>query len=357
MYVVVVGTRPEIIKMSPIIKEFELKKIDYYLLHTGQHYSYEMDKVFFENLELSPPSCNLQVGSGTQSSQTGAIMIGVEKHLMRLNIESNTIPVILVQGDTNTVLGAALAAIKLKFPVMHVEAGLRCFDRSMPEEINRVITDHKSDILFVPTEIGLKNLLSEGIDRKKTHLTGNTIVDVIYSNLPKAKKRLKPFRGDYFLATIHRQENVDHINQLKKIMFALTTLNNIYSMPIIFPIHPRTKKMIEFYNIPTGGISVIEPQGFLDFIKLESEARLILTDSGGVQEEACILKVPCVTLRNATERQETEQIGANLVTGAEPVRIVNGVKKMLQISREWTCPYGDGTAGKSIVNILEGIGS
>jgi UDP-N-acetylglucosamine 2-epimerase (non-hydrolysing) len=356
MIAIVLGTRPEIIKMSPVIRECERRRIDYFILHTGQHYSYEMDRIFFEELELPQPKYNLDVGSGTHAEQTGKIMIGVEKVLMKERPD-----VVLVQGDTNTVLAGALAATKLHIEVGHVEAGLRSYDRRMPEEINRILTDHISDYLFAPTEKAKQNLLREGIDENKIFVTGNTIVDAVYQNLEIAKRKVNVLKGlglkpkEYFLVTAHRQENVDVKERLKGILKGLELIHNEFSMPVVFPIHPRTQKRIKEFGLSLDGVTVINPLGFLEFLQLEANARLVLTDSGGVQEETCILGVPCVTLRDNTERPETLEVGSNVIVGTKPERILKGVKTMLNRENNWKNPFGDGKAGKRIIEILEGI--
>ena len=311
MLAIVLGTRPEIIKMSPIIRSCERHSVDFFVLHTGQHYSYEMDRVFFEELDLPPPDFNLDVGSKSHAVQTGLIMTGIERILQKEKPE-----VVLVQGDTNTVLAGTLAASKcyirgnrsLPVEVGHVEAGLRSFDRTMPEEVNRVVADHLSDYLFAPTDVAKKNLLNEGIPKQKISVTGNTIVDAVLENLTLSRDRsdvvheLGLVADDYFLVTLHRQENVDNKNRFKGILEGLSRIHESFGLPLIFPVHPRTKKMIKSFGLKLKGFQMIKPQGFLEFLQLESNARLALTDSGGVQEETCILKVPCVTIRQSTER-------------------------------------------------------
>ena len=356
MISIVLGTRPETIKMSPIIRECETRNLDYFILHSGQHYSYDMDRAFFEDLELPEPKYNLDVGSGTQAGQTAKIMTGIEDILVK---ESPGI--ILVQGDTNTVMTGALAAAKLHIRVGHVEAGLRSFDRTMPEEINRVVADHVSDYLFAPTETARQYLLNEGIEENKICVTGNTIVDAVFQNREIAKKGadildtlgLEP--QGYFLVTSHRQENVDNPEKLRSIIAGLEAVHREYSLPVIFPMHPRTRKMVERFGVSLDGISVMSPAGFLEFLQLESNARLVLTDSGGVQEETCILGVPCVTLRENTERPETIEVGGNMLVGTDFERIREGVRTMLARSADWTNPYGDGTAGGMITTICAGI--
>jgi len=353
---IILGTRPEIIKMSPVIRELENKGLDYFILHTGQHYSYNLDKIFFEDLELSEPKYNLDVGSGTHAEETGKMLMGIEKVL---NEEKPD--VVLVEGDTNTVLAGALAATKLHIKVGHVEAGLRSYDRTMPEEINRVLTDHVSDYLFAPTVKARENLLREGIEEDKIFVTGNTIVDAVYQNLEIARrkvdilKKLNLNHEGYFLVTVHRQENVDVKERLKGILEGLRLLYRRFGLPIIYPIHPRAMKRIKEFGLEVPkGVELIEPLGFLEFLQLEANAKLVLTDSGGVQEETCILNVPCVTLRDNTERPETLEIGSNVLVGVNQNKILEGVNTMLIKERDWNNPFGDGKAGERIVGIIKG---
>jgi UDP-N-acetylglucosamine 2-epimerase (non-hydrolysing) len=350
---IVLGTRPEIIKMAPVIRECDQRSLDYYVLHTGQHYSYSMDKVFFEQLELSHPEYNLDVGSGSHAEQTGRIMVGIEKILMHERPE-----VVLVQGDTNTVMAGAIAASKLHIKVGHVEAGLRSYDRTMPEEINRVVADHVSDYLFAPTEISKQNLLKEGIFEEKIFVTGNTIVDSVYQNLKIAIKEVNILAGlglkpkEYFLATAHRQENVDNKARLGEIIRGLGLIHCEFGLPVLFPVHPRTRKMAEGFGFEFDGIKAIEPLGYLEFLQLEANARLVFTDSGGVQEETCILGVPCVTLRENTERPETLEVKSNLLAGASSSEILKGARYMLWQNNGWKNPFGDGNASKRILDSL-----
>ena len=319
---VTLGTRPEIIKMSPIIKELEGRQVDYFILHTGQHYSYNLDRVFFEQLKLLQAKYNLEVGSGSHAEQTAKILIGVEKVL-----QEESPDIVLVEGDTNSVLAGALAATKLHIEVGHVEAGLRSYDRQMPEEINRILTDHCSDYLFVPSEKTGKILLNEGIPEGKIFVTGNTIVDAIYQNLEIAKESgnslsvlgIKP--KEYFLATIHRQENIDSRARFASILEGLNAVATEFHLPVIYPIHPHSRKRMNEFNLEPRNVMLLEPVDFLGFLELESNTRLILTDSGGVQEEACILGVPCVTLRDSTERPETVELGSNILAGTSSDRI------------------------------------
>ena len=313
-----------------------------------------MDRIFFEQLELPQPDHNLDVGSGNHGEQTGRILADLEAVLMAERPD-----VVLVQGDTNTVMAGALAASKLLIKVGHVEAGLRSYDRSMPEEINRVVADHVSDYCFAPTEISKANLLKEGIAEDKIHVTGNTIVDSVYQNLDIAMRKVNVL-GDlglepkgYFLVTSHRQENVDNKERLGEIIRGLEMVKSEFGLPVVFPVHPRTRKMVESFGFELDGIRAIEPLGFLEFLQLEANARLALTDSGGVQEEACILGVPCVTLRDNTERPETVDVGANALAGVRSQCIMDGARKMLEAGEGWKNPFGDGTAGQRIIRILE----
>lgn len=351
---IILGTRPEIIKMSPVIRECEKQNMDYFILHTGQHYSYNLDKVFFQELELPEPRYNLNVGSGSHAEETGKMLIGIEKILLKEEPD-----IILVEGDTNTVLAGALAASKLHIKVGHVEAGLRSYDRDMPEEINRVLADHISDYLFAPTEKAKENLLREGIDKNKIFVTGNTIVDAVYQNLEIARgkvdilNKLNLEKEEYFLITAHRQENVDKKERLKGVLDGLNSVYNEFGLSLIYPIHPRTQKMIKKFGLKISErIKLIEPLGFLEFLQLEANAKLVLTDSGGVQEEACILKVPCVTLRDNTERPETIEVKSNILAGTNPENILKNVKEMINKEKDWKNPFGDGRSGKRIINIL-----
>ena len=351
---IILGTRPEIIKMAPVIRECQRCDLDYSIIHTGQHYSYQMDRIFFEQLELPQPDHNLDVGSGNHGEQTGRILADLEAVLMAERPD-----VVLVQGDTNTVLAGALAASKLHIKVGHVEAGLRSYDRSMPEEINRVVADHVSDYCFAPTEISRANLLKEGIAEEKIHVTGNTIVDSVYQNLEIAMRKVNILADldlepkGYFLVTSHRQENVDNKERLGEIIRGLEMVKSEFGLPVVFPVHPRTRKMVESFGFELDGIRAIEPLGFLEFLQLEAGARLALTDSGGVQEEACILGVPCVTLRENTERPETLDVGANVLAGTVSQRIMDGARNMLEAGESWKNPFGDGNAGQRIIQILE----
>ena len=379
MISIILGTRPEIIKMSPILRECEKQGLKYFILHTGQHYSYNLDKIFFDALDLPEADYNLEVGSGTHAEETGKMLVGIEKILLQERPD-----VVLVEGDTNTVLAGALAASKLHIKVAHIEAGLRSYDKRMPEEINRILTDHISDYLFAPTETAKKNLLREGLDENKISVTGNTIVDAVFQNLKIAERKadilnkliLNP-KG-YFLVTAHRQENVDVKERLKGILEGLELVYQEFNLPIIYPVHPRARRRIEEFGLKVPkGVELIEPVGFLEFLQLEANALLIFTDSGGVQEESCILNVPAVTLRDNTERPETLEVGSNILAGVDRTKILECAKVMLkqtlgkfdqnasqqtfknsvtknaaQVSRNWVNPFGEGIAGEYILRIL-----
>jgi UDP-N-acetylglucosamine 2-epimerase (non-hydrolysing) len=350
----ILGTRPEIIKFSPIIRECERLGLDYFVLHTGQHYSYNMDRIFFEQLMLPNPRYNLDVGSGTHGKQTGQMLIGIEKLLLEEMPD-----VVLVEGDTNTVLAGALAAVKLGIKVGHVEAGLRSYDRRMPEEVNRVLADHCSDFLFAPTEKSENILLSEGISKEKVLMVGNTVVDAVDQNLKIAKqnshvlKRLDLTKRQYSVATVHRQENVDDKRRFGGIIEGLKKVQSYFCLPLIYPIHPRAQKQLKGLDLDTENLRLIEPLDYLGFLQLEANARLVLSDSGGVQEETCILGVPCVTLRDNTERPETLDVGSNILAGTDPERILAAAKESVSKKTGWVNPFGDGKTAQKIISILK----
>ena len=355
---VLVGTRPGIIKMSPLIRLLKDKKVNFFVIHAGQHYSYSMDKIFFDDLQLPLPEYVLSEVKKYKlhGEQTAEMLKGIESILI------NTKPrIILVCGDANFNLAGALAARKLHIDVAHVESGLRSNDWRMPEEHNRVIIDHISDYLFAPTELAKNNLINENV-KGKIIVAGNIIVDAIYENLIIANeksqilKKLKINKKEYFVLTIHREENVDNVNNLRNLKNSITSLSNQYKKyKIIFPIHPRTQNRLNMFklnNFKTENIIIIPPLGYLDFLKLLVNARIVLTDSGGIQEEACILKVPCVTLRDNTERPETIIVGANKIVGTNHDLILNGVNIMMNVKTNWGNPFGDGNTAKTIINTI-----
>ncbi len=355
--VLIFGTRPEIIKMASTVRELIKKNIKPILIHTGQHYDYELSLTFLKSLNLPKPKYQLEIGSGTHAQQTAKSLNGIEEILNEI------IPnFVLVQGDTNTTLAGALAAKKLHIPVCHIEAGLRSFDIRMPEETNRILTDHCSNFLYPPTESAALNLLNEGFSPKKITITGNTIVDAClqnkeYTNNKILKKnKLKP--KNYFLLTLHRPETVDIKSNLSEI---IKTLNEISKESIIiFPIHPRTKSKIKKFNLKnkfSDNIKIIKPTNYLDFLSLLVNSKAVFTDSGGIQEEACILKISCFTLRDNTERPETIDIGANKLLGTNYKEIIkkwseidlDKFRKNIDNSKN---PFGDGKASEKIVNSL-----
>ena len=362
---VVLGTRPEIIKMAPIIDEIVNRDIELCLIHTGQHYDKEMSDNFFIDLEIPAPDYNINVGSGSHGKQTGLMMKGIEEVLMDEKPD-----IVLVQGDTNAVLAGALVASKLHIAVGHVEAGLRSFDMTMPEEINRRVCDVTSTMYFIPTEESAINLLAEGYSRKKLIITGNTVVDACFRHLEIAKKRgfeeeslasLGIDNMDNILTlTMHRAENVDDKKRVTNIIDALKELGD---MNIIFPIHPRTKKTLEDFKLfdelnNLSHVHIIKPIGYLDFLQLTSKSTLILTDSGGLQEEAITLDVPALTLRYNTERPETVTAGGNILVGADKDAILENANKILndeefaQKMKNAINPYGQGDSAKKTVDAI-----
>ena len=353
---IVVGTRPEIIKMSSIIRVCIKQDVPYFVVHSGQHYSYELDGIFFEQLNLPKPIYNLHIKSSApnrQGEHTGKMLIEMEDVFLKEKPD-----IVLVQGDTNTVLAGTLCASKLHIPVGHVEAGLRSYDQIMPEEVNRKICDHLADYLFVPTEKEREICLGEKIDSRKIFITGNTIVDAVLDNVKLSEKekvleKLEIETRNYFVVTTHRPENVDNKEKLTNIIKLLEKIDQKYNIPIVFLVHPRTEKMFSLYGLKIPqNIKKIDPLGFLEFIHLEKNARLILTDSGGIQEEACILKVPCVTLRENTERTETVDVGANIIAGTDTENVLRCVETMLDVKREWENPFGNGKAGETIIKYI-----
>jgi UDP-N-acetylglucosamine 2-epimerase (non-hydrolysing) len=353
---VIVGTRPEIIKMAPIIRECQRSKLNYFILHTGQQYSYNMDKIFFEQLELPEPIYNLDIRSGSHAEQSAKIILRMENILIKEQPN-----IVLVEGDTNTVLAAALTASKLHIKIGHVEAGLRSYDRSMPEEINRILTDHCSDYLFAPTKKSRQILLKEGIPQKNIFVTGNTIVDAVFQNIKLANKKVNILhdldlkKQEYFLITTHRQENVDDQKRFSGIVDGLKQVHKKYNIPIIYPIHPRSRKKLYDFKLNIDGITLINPLDFLSFLQLENNAKVVLTDSGGVQEETCILGTPCVTLRDNTERPETLDVGSNILSGTNPKKILKCISIMYDRHNKWKNPFGSGKAGKQIIGILKEV--
>jgi UDP-N-acetylglucosamine 2-epimerase (non-hydrolysing) len=362
----ILGTRPEIIKMAPIIDEISKRDIDQIVLHTGQHYDKEMSDNFFKDLEIPTPDYNIHVGSGSHGKQTGLMMKGIEEVLIEEKPD-----IVLVQGDTNAVLAGALVASKLHIAIGHVEAGLRSFDMTMPEEVNRRAADVTSTMYFIPTEESAINLLAEGFSHKNLFITGNTVVDACFRHLEIAKKRgfeeeslasLDIENMDNILTlTMHRAENVDIKERVINIIDALKELDD---MNIIFPIHPRTKNTLENFGLfdelnNMDHVHIIKPLGYLDFLLLTSKSTLILTDSGGLQEEAITLDVPALTLRYNTERPETVTAGGNILVGSDKDAILENANKILNDNefadkmRNAQNPYGMGDSAKLTVDAIE----
>jgi len=337
------GTRPNFVKIAPLIEAIERynitsneRVIEPLLVHTGQHYDYQMSQVFFQDLDNPKPDVHLDIGGGSHGEQTGKILIEIEKVLIERKPS-----LVVVVGDVNSTLAGALAAAKLNIPVAHVEAGLRSFDRTMPEEINRLLTDTVSDYLFTPSEDAKCNLLREGIDSKKIFFVGNIMADSLLNNKDKALcsdilRKLGLQERSYGLFTLHRPSNVDNEQIFCVIIQALVKISEI--LPVVFPIHPRTKKNIEKFGlrqvIKESKIKTIDPVGYIDFLALQMHAKLVLTDSGGIQEETTVLGVPCLTLRENTERPITITKGTNKLIGCKPIKIMQEVSNILQNNME-----------------------
>jgi len=356
---VVLGTRPEIIKMAPVISYILEQEDECLIIHTGQHYDTQMSRQFFIDLDLPIPDYNIGIGSKSALKQISIIIDELEDIL-----ESECVDIVLVQGDTNTVLAGAVASNKLKIPVGHVESGLRSFDKDMPEEINRILADDSSMLYFVPTnETGI-NLLNEAVDHDRIYVTGNTIVDACnrHKEIALKKSRLKDelLFDDYIALTMHRAENVDDNQRLSQIVDAILDLE--YN--IVFPVHPHTKKSLVdagLYEslVEAENIQITKPLGYLDFLYLLCGSRVILTDSGGVQEEAVTLNIPCVTLRYSTERPETVSCGANILAGSTSVDIKKNITQILEDEIVYESmsnavnPYGDGESSKKIYDVIK----
>ncbi|MDH7514056.1 MAG: UDP-N-acetylglucosamine 2-epimerase (non-hydrolyzing) [Clostridiales bacterium] len=377
MVFLVAGARPNFMKLYPIVEELMKEKMKYRIIHTGQHYDKEMSDAFFKDLGLPEPDIHLGIGSGTHAEQTAQIMIAFEKVCIKERPD-----LIMVVGDVNSTVACALVAAKLLIPVAHVEAGLRSFDRTMPEEINRLLTDQISDFLFTTCEDANRNLIREGIPEEKIHFVGNVMIDTLLKHLEMAKKsgmieRLGLARDGgviaYALITLHRPSNVDDPRTLKKIFGVLNEIAR--KIPVIFPVHPRTLKRLQEFGLK-GQINYVDvsaanfdkscldgrplrvvgipPLGYLNFLCLMSKAALVITDSGGIQEETTILGVPCLTLRNNTERPVTVREGTNFVVGNDARRIKEKALDILEngIRRRRIPKYWDGKAAERIVKIL-----
>ncbi len=352
--VTIIGTRPEIIKMAPVVKELDNLDHEHILVHSGQHFDLMMDEIFFRELGVRSPNYKFEIKHLQPYGQIASTM----DHVGGI-VEGSDM--VIVQGDTNTTVAGAILANKLGKPLGHVEAGIRSFDKTMPEEVNRIITDQLSILLFAPTQTAKLNLAKENV-RQGVHVVGNSVVDALFQNVKVAERQsrildilnLEP--QSYFLVTFHRAENADDPGRLENVLHALASIAEKHGKTLIFPIHPRTMRRVKEFNLDglltKQGLNVIEPVGYFDMLVLEKNSSLILSDSGGLQEEACILKVPCVTLRENTERPETLKIGCNVLAGTDKLRIERAVKKQLRSSIRWKNPYGDGTTGKKIANLI-----
>lgn len=356
---VVVGTRPGIIKMSPLISELQSRDVEAFTIHAGQHYSYELDGKMFEDLGLEQPAYRIEDIEDTthHGEQTAAMLEGIERALLEERPEN-----VLVCADANFNLAGALAARKLRLTLGHVEAGLRSNDWRMPEEHNRVMIDHISDYLFVPTERARENALEDNV-KGDVVVTGNTIVDAVQRNVDIAhdQSRIREDLGvanrEYAVFTAHREESVDDPSTLSDLISTIERVIAEVGVQVVYPIHPRTEKRLRQFDLDdrirsVDGLDIIDPLGYLDFLSLMAGAEIVLTDSGGIQEETCILGIPCVTLRENTERPETVDVGSNEVAGTDPKSVLDATKRMLEREGDWENPFGDGTAGEQIIDTI-----
>jgi UDP-GlcNAc3NAcA epimerase len=346
----IVGARPQFIKAAPLDRELR-KEHQHVLIHTGQHYDYAMSAVFFDELGIPEPDYNLGVGSASHGKQTAEMLVGIEETLIGEQPHC-----VVVYGDTNSTLAGALAVAKLHLPLAHVEAGLRSFDRAMPEEINRVLTDHVADLLFCPTETAVRNLAREGIT-EGVHNVGDVMYDAVLRNMDAVERSshlldsLDLQSASYLLATLHRASNTDDEENLSSILQALNETDET----VVLPLHPRTRHAMERVGFtPSPRLRVLEPVSYLEMLNLEKNARLVLTDSGGVQKEAYFFGVPCVTLREETEWVETVQAGWNTLVGADKTRILNAVRT-LEPQGQLPQVFGDGKASQKIVRHLQAV--
>ena len=348
----IIGARPQFIKYNPVSKELRKCHQDV-LVHTGQHYDYEMSKVFFDQLNIPKPKYNLGVGSDSHGVQTGKMLIKIEKVLLDEKPD-----LVLVFGDTNSTIAGALASVKLTIPLGHVEAGLRSYDRFMPEEINRVLTDHSSNFLFAPTKLAKENLSKEGIT-EGVFITGDVMFDALLENIKIAEKsdilnKFKIKSKEYFLATVHRPSNTDIAKNLSIILESLSEIDK----KIIFPIHPRTVNFIKKHGLEKKikeNIFLTKPLGYLDFLCIEKNALKIITDSGGIQKEAYMLQIPCITLRESTEWAETIKSGWNILVGNNKNEIINAAIMFNPSlhNKKYKSFYGRGHASKKIIEVLD----
>lgn len=349
---IVLGTRPEIIKLATVIEEVSARSLGSFLIHTNQHYDWEMDAQFFEELELPAPDLNLNIGSGPHGRQTGQMLTAIEA-----TIEEQDLTHVIVQGDTNSGLAGALAGAKLLRRVVHVEAGLRSYDMRMPEELNRRLIDHIATDLFPPTATALEVLEGESVPGSVHEPTGNTVVDAV---MRYSDRRRVPIaeRDPVILMTLHRPENVDHEPVLRAILGAVGQVAEERELDVVFPAHPRTRSRLEEFGIELAPRIELAPlKSFRELLSLQASARIVMTDSGGVQEEACVLGSPCVVLRSHTDRPETIAVGASRLGGVEREGILAAAEEMLAVEDfGWEQPFGDGTASRRILDALTAAG-
>lgn len=348
----VLGTRPNYMKAAPVFRALQrVSDVEQLVVHTGQHYDFNMSDVFFRQLDMPAPDINLKVGSGSHAQQTADIMARFEAVVL-----TQTPDLVLVYGDVNSTIAAALVCAKLGIKVGHVEAGLRSFDRSMPEEINRILTDQLADILFTPSADGNANLAREGISADKVFLVGNVMIDTLVRMLPKAAEHvMADLPRRYALVTLHRPANVDDIDWLQGM---LETLNAVSTeLTLLFPVHPRTRqRMSQLKSFNNGRIQLLDPLPYLEFLALQQRAAVVITDSGGIQEETTFLGVPCLTVRENTERPITIELGTNQLVGRDLRRIAGAIEKALNRGKEAprVPPYWDGHAADRIVDVIFG---
>jgi len=358
---VIFGTRPEIIKLAPVLQALRDSRLKHFVIYTGQHYSPRMGRDIYNGFHLAPPRYRLpfQRQWRTHGRQTGQMLGYIEEVLLEERSQW-----VLVQGDVNSALAGALAAKKLGIRVAHLEAGLRSFDTRMPEEHNRIMVDHISDLLFAPTECAARQLKRESV-RGAVHVVGNTVVDAVLANRvgTRASRVLKQLglslKEPFFLFTLHRQENLEAPGSLDTLAEILERVVEEFDVPVIFPIHPGTLARLKGSRHLDSlqrlkRLKLVPPMRYLDFLRLLDTCRLVFTDSGGVQEEACILKVPTVTLRDNTERPETLQVGSNRLAGFDAEPVLSAARAMLRRSRHWANPFGNGRTGKLVVRLLRG---
>ena len=354
----IVGARPNFMKIAPIQREMEKNSaLEPLIIHTGQHYDEKMSKLFFDDLELPRPARYLKVGSATHAQQTAKIMVEFEKV-----VDEEKPDLVLVVGDVNSTAACSMVAAKMGVKIAHVEAGLRSFDRTMPEEINRMVTDTLSDYLFVTEQSGLDNLRKEGVPDEKVFFTGNVMIDSLVYFLDKAKNsniidQLNLNGNEYALVTLHRPSNVDVKENFEKLLNAFSEIEN--DLKIVFPIHPRSRKMLTNFGLDDRisamqNLVLLDPIGYLDFMKLMHDAKLVLTDSGGIQEETTYLGIPCITLRENTERPVTIDVGTNVLVGSDTELVISEAKKVIsgQSKKGQVPDLWDGKAAERIVSII-----